>query len=122
MKTLEEIRTLGINLTGLEITTQTDDFTCLFINYDRETFNISKIWININEEQIEKIYFDLLDRGLDPEYLYLQALLHEFAHYKQVSKLGLKKYIIWAKTNFDYMETVADRFAKIHYRKFLNRG
>jgi len=121
MKTLEEVKTLGRKLTGLKITTKRSEDTHFDFDYDIDTemntFKFVKGFINLNAFQIEDLCYELENRGFDTEYLYLQALLHEFAHYKQLLKLGVKKYL--SLGYIDYSEDVADRFATIYYRRFI---
>lgn len=115
--TLKEVKKIGYKLTGLEITNYKNDITCFWFNRDR-AFSI-----NINTCQLKKLYLENIYTykyiwKLGKKYLYLQALLHEVAHFKTYKKLGglYRKYY---NRNTRYYETLANRYALRYYKRFV---
>ena len=120
MDNINEIAKLGQKLTGIRVT----------IDYNRATsFNIhweiDDKFINLNPEEIEDLWYSSLeDRGFSYEYMYLQALLHEIAHYKQWIKYAKQNKKVWDSWCLDslkdeFLENQADRFARMYYRRFI---
>lgn len=83
--------------------------------------------IIINEIEIEAIEEHLLDRGFNPRLIIESVLLHEICHYKQYKKFMRKhlffksmRYCKYVKRDAEYIEAVADRYAKRMIFKLLN--
>lgn len=116
--TLTQVKKIGYNLTGLEITTNEYANTAFGFN------SIRALYININKKQLQNIYdsfsFSYDIRGISRQGIFLQALLHEVAHYKQYMKYGNYEYVKRYKNNPQYFEKVAHRYGIRYYKRFLD--
>lgn len=112
----EQLKELGHRLTGLNVIFDSGEGTIL-------KWADTNKFININCLELRDIYYsDLQDRGYHKTYLFLQALLHEIAHYKQYLKYGKNSEDIfenWMLSNKRKAEDIADRYALMYYRRFL---
>jgi len=120
---IKKLKTIGRSLTGLKIKSNKKDITCLITDYYKRPLKLIDRHININFKHIDKIFSskDFYITKQEKKNRYLIALLHEVAHYKQSSKMSLKK---WLKGDTDYTisenrEDTANRYARRYYKKFI---
>lgn len=103
--------------------------TCFMVENYQDELKM-KIYININDEELDKMFrFEftkLTNRGYcihNQKNFYIQVLLHEIAHYKQWAHCNFdsNKYI--EKYQFDEIkrEKAADRYARKYYKYFVNK-
>lgn len=113
----EQLKELGHRLTGLNVRFDNWETTAL-------VWGVENKYININYLEIKDGYNpELQDRGFNKLYIVLQALLHEVAHYKQYLKYGkgfVDIFECWMFGNKKKAEKVADRYALMYYRRFLD--
>lgn len=111
----KELKEIGYHLTGLDVRFNNREWTIL-------KWGIMQKFININCQEIEDYIFNLQDRGYNKQYIVLQALLHEVAHYKQFLKYGKGFTDIfedWIFANESKAEDIADRYAFMYYKRFV---
>lgn len=112
------------NLTGLELKIDNRRRTRLITTWETRSKKIITQYIGFSKKQIDRLYYTLIVRGFEIENYdikYLQVLLHEIAHYKQLKKCNSPKdYGIKYDKNSGYFEAVADRYALRYYKRFLN--
>jgi len=120
MTDIIKIAELGEKLTGIGVFLDPDEATAFNVSWDNDNK-----YINLNTEEIDDIFdSQLYARGFDYTYRYLQALLHEIAHYKQWLKYAKRNKKLWDSWNLDdskndYLEYQADKFAIMYYRRFI---
>jgi len=135
---LQESIELVKDMVDIPITTHLWDNTHYQSYSGAITGKIIKEKININISQINKLVRKgiLQLRGYNKKYVYLQSILHEIAHSKQAHKYGrkrikkplynmsyrgLSKRALENDIEFYTKETIADRYARLHYKKFLKK-
>ncbi|GAG98209.1 unnamed protein product [marine sediment metagenome] len=114
MITISQVKNIGREITGLKITTNRFENTAFFFD------NRKAHYININRKQLQNIYtlysWSYLRYGIDNRGIYLQALLHEIAHYKQYKKCGGYHWEEEYNNNPNYYEKVANRYSTRYYK------
>lgn len=115
----KQLKELGYRLTGLNVRFDNWETTALVRGFENK-------YININYLEIKDGYNpELQDRGFNKLHVVLQALLHEVAHYKQFLKYGKGggvTYNYLKYLNEQKGEKVADRFALMYYRRFVENA
>ena len=118
------LKSITYKLTGIELK--------IHNNYKRTAFGVilekekvKNCVIVLSKKYINSLFdndsymLTLKDRGYSKKYVYLQALLHEIAHYKQYKKRGYKKWDKEYNNDSDYFENQADRYALRYYNRFI---
>lgn len=121
---MKNLKVIGKHLTGLEIRNKHKEKTCFVVErYISPVYKLKNKYININFEDIDKIFADdwvgIPQREMDNKYLI--ALLHEICHYKQFKKTPLRK---WFTDDYDineHRENVAVRYARKYYKRFITK-
>jgi len=76
-------------------------------------------YIMINLKEVRKLGKTHLFRRLGIKSIYLKTLLHEIAHIKQVRKFKGVSFMTAYDSKSKYYENMADRYARLNYKKVL---
>ena len=109
-------------LTGLELMITNEDYRSRGKMTGVRTHNPSNtiIHIKINLLEIKELNTKELNDRLGIDNRYLKILLHEIAHIKQLRKArSFDKFVFDYHCNSYYYENVADRYARLYYKKVL---
>lgn len=118
-----KLKQITYHLTGLELKIDNRRKTALETFWNTKTNTIVNQYIGFNKKQIEHIKRQVFIRGYDiknQNIKYIQILLHEIAHYKQMSRFTSPAIFNMAyRRRFFYFEAVADRYALRYYKRFI---
>lgn len=92
--------------------------TATGVKFNGFTNRVIKILINLRE--IRNSGKTHVLRRLGIKNIYLKVLLHEIAHIKQIRKYGNGCFILRYESKPEYYENMADRYARLNYKKVLS--